>query len=381
MTLPLDVTPYFTGTDLSYTASGLPDGLAIATTTGVIDGVPTTEGVNAVTVTASNSAGSADQSFTWTILAAATGPAQVTGLGAVAGDGEITLSWAVPADGGSPIADYILERDAGAGFAVIADGTGTGTSFTDTGLTNGTSYTYRVAAVNAVGTGAVSATVSATPQETVSPVASVVQFDVASDPGVGNSYTFPDLAVGSGTVFVGVTRRGGSSEDVSVTSLTIGGQAASQIGEQARAGQTGQRHSFHRLDGVSAGATDIVVDFSPNSPSRCGIVVWTVENAGMTSFVGAETSTSLELSAGIDMAADGVLLAHGMAINTAPGLSFSAGVDQRLAEREVDGSYYDQAGDRAYASAATGVTVTQSATAGAGSNTGVILTLLAVAPA
>lgn len=311
MTLPLDVTPYFTGSDLSFSASGLPDGLVIAQATGVIDGAPTTEGVNAVTVTASNSAGSADQSFTWTILAAATVPDQVTGLGAVAGDGAVTLNWAVPADGGSAITDYILERDA----------------------------------------------------------------------GVGSSYTFAGIALGSGTVFVGVTRRGGSSEDVSVVSLTIGGQATSQVGEQERAGQTGQRHSFHRLDGVSAGTAEIVVDFSPNSPSRCGIVVWTVENAGTAGFVGAETSASLELSAEIDMAADGVLLAHGMAINTAPGLSFSAGVDQRLAEREVDANYYDQAGDRAYASAETGVTVTQSASASSSSNTGVILTLLAVAPA
>lgn len=69
MTLPLDTAPYFMGTDLTYAATGLPDGLAIAAQSGLITGAPTTPQTRAVTVTAANAAGSAQQNFSWTILA------------------------------------------------------------------------------------------------------------------------------------------------------------------------------------------------------------------------------------------------------------------------------------------------------------------------
>ncbi len=96
--------------------------------------------------------------------AAATAPGQVTGLGATPGNGQAVLAWTAPANGGSAITDYVVEfRTGAAAFAVFSDGVSTATGATVTGLTNGTAYDFRVSAVNAVGPGAVSATVSATP--------------------------------------------------------------------------------------------------------------------------------------------------------------------------------------------------------------------------
>ncbi|ABI93412.1 hypothetical protein CEP88_20120 (plasmid) [Roseobacter denitrificans] len=91
-------------------------------------------------------------------------PGIPTGLSAVAGDTEVTLSWSAPANtGGTALSDYIIERDSGSGFAALADGTGTTTGYTDSGLSNGTTYAYRVRAVNGTGTGAATPPQSATP--------------------------------------------------------------------------------------------------------------------------------------------------------------------------------------------------------------------------
>jgi len=84
-------------------------------------------------------------------------------LTASAGDGEVSLSWSTPAsDGGKPVQQYVVYRDDGTGLTQVA--TVSGTSYTDTGLTNGKQYSYEVAAVTAVGQGPASAAASATPQ-------------------------------------------------------------------------------------------------------------------------------------------------------------------------------------------------------------------------
>jgi hypothetical protein len=57
------------GLALTYKASGLPPGLSIASSTGMISGIPTTAGTYNVTATVTNTANlSASQSFTWSVL-------------------------------------------------------------------------------------------------------------------------------------------------------------------------------------------------------------------------------------------------------------------------------------------------------------------------
>jgi len=71
------------------------------------------------------------------------------------------LTWTAPAStGGSALTDYVVQyAPAGSGsWTTFSDGTSTSTSATVTGLTGGTSYDYRVAAVNAAGTGTYSGT-------------------------------------------------------------------------------------------------------------------------------------------------------------------------------------------------------------------------------
>ena len=98
-------------------------------------------------------------------VGAPTSPLQVTGATASAGNGQVVLSWSAPGSGGSAITDYVIEQldPDGSTWTTLTDGVSTSTSFTVTGLANGTSYTFRVSAKNIIGTGTVSSTVSATP--------------------------------------------------------------------------------------------------------------------------------------------------------------------------------------------------------------------------
>jgi hypothetical protein len=77
-------------------------------------------------------------------------------------NGTVGLSWSAPDDGGSPITGYQISRGLTAGgetpYATVP-----GTSFTDSAVSWGTAYYYRVTATNAVGSSAPSNEVSATP--------------------------------------------------------------------------------------------------------------------------------------------------------------------------------------------------------------------------
>jgi titin len=103
-----------------------------------------------------------------TMKLAATAPTSLTAAVAPApavGSGQVKLSWSAPADdGGTAISDYVIERSTdGASWTVVNDGVSTATTYTLTGLTNGTKYSLRVYAKNSTGNGDVSGTVSATP--------------------------------------------------------------------------------------------------------------------------------------------------------------------------------------------------------------------------
>jgi subtilase family serine protease len=69
--LQISATDSASGQTLTYSATGLPAGLSISASTGLISGTPTTAGTSSVTVTAKDTTGaSGSASFTWTISAA-----------------------------------------------------------------------------------------------------------------------------------------------------------------------------------------------------------------------------------------------------------------------------------------------------------------------
>jgi hypothetical protein len=123
---------------------------------------------------------------TWTPLGA---PTSVT---ATPGDTQATVSWTAPAEnGGYAVSDYAVQYSSNGGttWATFSDGTSTATTATVTGLTNGTAYVFRVAAINAVGTGPYSSATSSVTPGTGDPNFSSVSLLLHMD---GSGSTFVD---------------------------------------------------------------------------------------------------------------------------------------------------------------------------------------------
>ena len=97
----------------------------------------------------------------------ATVPGAPAGLTATPGDGTVTLSWAAPASGGAPVTGYNVYQGTNPGgeSRVPVNGSSlvTATGYKVTGLVNGTTYYFRVTAVNRVGQGPASAEVKVVP--------------------------------------------------------------------------------------------------------------------------------------------------------------------------------------------------------------------------
>jgi len=75
---------------------------------------------------------------------------------ATAGNEQVAIEWTAPAsNGGAPITDYVVQfsSNGGSTWTTFSRAASTATTATVTGLTNGTAYVFRVAAVNDAGAG------------------------------------------------------------------------------------------------------------------------------------------------------------------------------------------------------------------------------------
>jgi len=127
--------------------------------TGLTDGTSYTFRVSAVNDMGTSSASTVSSAYTPLGT-----PAAPTSLSATYGNTQASLSWTAPTDnGGSVITNYLVEYSSNDGnsWSTFAHSVSTTPSITVTGLVNGTAYSYRVSAINAIGTGAGATTTTA----------------------------------------------------------------------------------------------------------------------------------------------------------------------------------------------------------------------------
>ncbi len=93
-----------------------------------------------------------------------TAPGAPTLTSASGADGSVSLQWSPPSsNGGAAVTNYNVYRATASGAETLLTQVGNVTSYTDSAVTNGTTYYYQVSAVNSVGEGALSNERSATP--------------------------------------------------------------------------------------------------------------------------------------------------------------------------------------------------------------------------
>ena len=120
-------------------------------------------------------------------------PGAPIGLVATPGSAQVVLNWTAPSStGGSAITGYKIYRGTSSGGEALLIMLDNALMFTNTGLTNGFTYYYRVSAVNLVGEGLKSNEVSATPKAPVTvPSAPTLSSAIPGDKYVALTWTAP----------------------------------------------------------------------------------------------------------------------------------------------------------------------------------------------
>jgi predicted HAD superfamily phosphohydrolase len=133
-----------------------------------------------------------------------TPPAAPTSLVATAGDTKVSIAFTAGADGGSTITNYEYSIDNGSNWIAFSPAV-TSSPVIITGLDNATEYTIKLRAVNAVGSGAVSESVTSTPVfPALNDLGSVMIVENGGD------------AEGTGWIYSDATIRASSSSDVMI---------------------------------------------------------------------------------------------------------------------------------------------------------------------
>ena len=323
--------------------SGTPVASGVGTTTftdtSVTNGTAyyyTVAAVNSVGVSAHSGEASA------TPHAAVTVPSAPQALAATGGNASVTLSWSAPAsNGGAAIAGYDIYRGTTAGgeSATPVASNVTATSYTDTGLTNGTTYYYTVAAVNSAGLSPPSGEASATPRPTV-PSAPLAVTAAGANASVSLAWSAP-ASTGGAPVTGYDVYRGTTAGGESGTPVASNVTATSYTDTSVTNGTT-YYYTVAAVNSAGISPRSSEVSATPQPPASAAYV----RRAGSVTASSSRTTTSVPVSspgvvAGHTLVVS-MLLSSTSSITGAVSIKDSAGNSYVLARDVNDGS----AGDR-----------------------------------
>jgi Fibronectin type III domain/Abnormal spindle-like microcephaly-assoc'd, ASPM-SPD-2-Hydin/Cysteine-rich secretory protein family len=219
-------------------------------------------------------------SYSWSFGVTTSGsfaPGAPTAVTATAGDALATVSWTAPANsGGSPLTSYVVTSYVGSVAQTSATVSAGLTSTSMYGLTNGTTYTFQVAAVNASGTGPAAVSNPVTPM--VPPV-SATKF-----------LWFGARALTTTSVAQTLTLTNGTAGTITVTSVTLSGANAGDFNKGAdnctaatvaAAGSCTVQFTFTPSGNGVRNATVTFADSGPDNPTVALVGVGGASQAAM----------------------------------------------------------------------------------------------------
>lgn len=262
--------------------------------TGLAAATSYTYRVSAINSVGTSAVSNTASAITGTII---TVPQAPTGLVASAiSSSQINLSWSAPSNnGGSAITGYKIEQSTNSGstWSAIVSNTGsTVTTYSNVGLAASTSYTYRISAINSIGTSVPSGTVSATTSSTTT-VPTVPQppiglaANVVSSSQINLSWTTPSNNGGSAITGYKIDRsiNGGSSWGTLVSNT---GSTATTYSNTALIANTAYAYRVSAINSVGTSAVSNTASGTTLTVSSSGTVSITVNSANLSgvSFTG-----------------------------------------------------------------------------------------------
>ena len=221
-------------------------------------------------------------------------PIEVSGMG---GDEQVTVEWGPPSsNGGSSITGYTVSADNTTSSVITTNAcpsanTSTTTSCTVSGLTNGDTYTFTVAAINAQGTGSFSSPSNAVTPATV-PSAPDLTSATAGNAQVVLDWTAPSSTGGSEITGYDILR-GTTSGGESTTPIATVGTLLTYTDATVDDGT----EYYYEVEAVNSTGSSLASNQLPATPYATDTITFNSEGGSAVSSISGPNGSAITLPA------------------------------------------------------------------------------------